>query len=205
MSTEEYYDCKLRLETGEARQKVEKSSISFFGVLSALGQDLNYLISDPEVIRRKKLLANEQSQSSLSSRSASSESPLPPHVRTKSNGHSIADDEHLSQAMQADIQAMQADIRVSGRISTNSLVPAAEAAAYSGQAAGAQDHQFAPPDIQHFHHIQMPLLSTDEEAAGSIVPGHNCELAPSDLQQRQSMYFVASTENAGHAPKPCTD
>jgi hypothetical protein len=101
LSTEEYYDCKLRLETGEARQKVVKSSISFSDVWAALGQDLNYLISDPEVIRRKKLLAHEQSQSSLSLPSpwsSSSESPSPAHARTQSNEHSIADD-HLSDTL----------------------------------------------------------------------------------------------------------
>jgi hypothetical protein len=74
LSTEEYYDCKLRLETGKERQKVVKSLIRFSDVLAALGQDLDYLISDPEVIRRKKL-AREQSQSSLSSRSDSPSAP----------------------------------------------------------------------------------------------------------------------------------
>ncbi len=29
----------------------------------------------------------------------------------------------------------------------------------------------------------MPLLRTGPEAADSIVPGHHCELAPSDLEQ----------------------
>ncbi len=80
LSTEEYHDCKLRLETGETRQKVVKSSLGFSDVLAALGRDLNYLISDPEVIRRKKLLAHEQSQSSFSlqpRRASSSENDHP--------------------------------------------------------------------------------------------------------------------------------
>ena len=66
LSTEEYEDCKLRIERGETRQKKSQSYVSFSDVFSALGQDLTYMMSDPEVIRRKKL-AREHAEQQLSS------------------------------------------------------------------------------------------------------------------------------------------
>ena len=81
LTEEEYSDARFRLEHGEVREKKISPTVSFSDVLTTLGQDLNNLISDPEVIRRKKMLADKNKSGSFSgpstpALSAKSHSPV---------------------------------------------------------------------------------------------------------------------------------
>ena len=71
LSEDEYADARMRIVGGQVREKKSSPSLSIGDVFSTLGSDLNHMLSDPEVIRRKKALA-DQGRAGLFSGSAQS-------------------------------------------------------------------------------------------------------------------------------------
>lgn len=91
LTEEEYSDARLRIERGKVRERKSSPSVSISHVFSTLGADLSYMLSDPEVIRRKKALADKASAGSFGSGSGRSSAgdageahhlaPSPGHVQ----------------------------------------------------------------------------------------------------------------------------
>ena len=76
LSEDEYADARLRIVGGQVREKKSSPSVSIGDVFSTLGSDLNYMLSDPEVIRRKKALADKGRAGSFSGSAQSFSSPV---------------------------------------------------------------------------------------------------------------------------------